>query len=150
MTGLKSSRLKAILEKYLKSRNEMTRRRMTTLLLWALAALPMMPLCGCVSQSKARADVRAAYLAGQRDAFATIAAAQRTSITVSGPVQNHDVPWVEGLTLAQAIATANYTAIGNPKEIILLRRGESATIDPKDLLKGHDVPLEPGDTITLR
>ena len=59
------------------------------------------------------------------------------------------MPWVEGLTLAQAIATATYTAHGNPKEIILLRRGESATIDPKDLLNGRDVPLEPGDTITL-
>ena len=39
---------------------------------------------------------------------------------------------------------------GAPMEIILLRRGESATVDPKDLLNGHDVPLEPGDTITLR
>jgi hypothetical protein len=105
---------------------------------------------GCVTQSKARADARAAYLAGQRDAFASVTATQRTSINVVGPVQNHDVPWVEGLTLAQAIATANYTANGNPKEILLLRRGESATIDPRDLLNGHDVPLEPGDTITLQ
>ena len=56
---------------------------------------------------------------------------------------------MEGLTLAQAVATANYMARGNPQEIILLRRGESATIDPSDLLNGHDVPLEPGDTITL-
>jgi hypothetical protein len=56
---------------------------------------------------------------------------------------------VEGLTLAQAIATANYTARGNPQEILLLRRGENASIDPRDLLNGHDVPLEPGDTITL-
>jgi hypothetical protein len=105
---------------------------------------------GCVTKSKARADVRAAYAAGQRDAFATIANTQRTGIKVFGPVQYPEVPWVEGLTLAQAIATATYTAHGNPKEIILLRRGESATIDPRDLLNGHDVPLEPGDTITLR
>jgi hypothetical protein len=105
---------------------------------------------GCVTRAKDRADARAAYLAGQKDAFATIAATQRTSITVNGPVQNHDVPWVEGLTLAQAIATANYTANGNPKEIVLLRQGESATIDPGNLLNGRDVPLEPGDTITLR
>jgi len=105
---------------------------------------------GCVTKSKARADARAAYFAGQRDAFATIANTQRTSIKVFGPVQNPEVPWVEGLTLAQAVATATYTAQGHPQEIILLRRGESATLDPRDLLNGHDVPLEPGDTITLR
>jgi hypothetical protein len=104
---------------------------------------------GCVSKTKAQAEARAAYAAGQKDAYAHIAAAQRTSVKVFGPVQNPEVPWVEGLTLAQAIATANYTARGNPQEILLLRRGENATIDPRDLLNGHDVPLEPGDTITL-
>ncbi len=117
----------------------------------ALIALLLLSLAvsGCVTAAKDKADARAAYLAGQKDAFATIAATQRTSIKVIGPVQTPEVPWVEGLTLAQAIATANYTASGNPKEIVLMRRGESATIDPKDLLRGHDVPLEPGDTIML-
>jgi hypothetical protein len=104
---------------------------------------------GCVSKTKAQAGARAAYAAGQRDAYAHIAAAQLTNIKVFGPVQNPEIPWVEGLTLAQAIATANYTARGTPQEIILLRRGEPASIDPRDLLNGHDVPLEPGDTITL-
>ncbi len=116
----------------------------------ALVALILMPLCGCVTKSQARADARAAYLAGQKDAYAAIAATQRTGIKVFGPVQNSEVPWVEGMTLVQAIATATYTAHGNPKEILLLRRGESATIDPRDLLNGRNVPLEPGDTITLR
>ena len=117
-----------------------------------LIALLLLPLAvsGCVSQAKARADARAAYLAGQKDAFATIAATQRSTVKVFGPVKNTEVSWVEGMTLVQAIATANYSAHGTPKEILLLRRGESATIDPKDLLTGHDVPLEPGDTITLR
>jgi hypothetical protein len=118
----------------------------------ALIALLVLAVAvsGCVTRATARADARAAYLAGQKDALAAVAAAQRTGIKVFGPVQNSEVPWVEGLTLMQAIATATYTAHGNPKEILLLRRGESATIDPKDLLNGHDVPLEPGDTITLR
>ncbi len=123
---------------------------MVITLLWCLAGLILLPVCGCVTQSKARADAHAAYLAGQRDAYASMAATERTSITVYGPVENHSVPWVEGLTLAQTIATANYTNLGSPKEIILLRRGENATINPQDLLNGHDVPLEPGDTITLR
>ena len=116
--------------------------------LWTLALLTLTAFCGCVSKTKAQAEARAAYAAGQRDAFASIAAAQRTSIKVFGPVQHPEVPWVEGLTLAQAIATANYTARSHPEEIILLRRGENATIDPRDLLNGRDVPLEPGDSIT--
>jgi hypothetical protein len=65
-------------------------------------------------------------------------------------VQKSEVPWVEGLTLAQAIATANYTGFHNPKGITITRQGEQASINPKDLLNGHVVPLEPGDTITIR
>jgi hypothetical protein len=61
---------------------------------------------GCVSKTAAQAQARAAYAAGQRDAYAHIAATQRMNIKVFGPVQNPEVPWVEGLTLAQAIATA--------------------------------------------
>lgn len=114
------------------------------------AVFSLMTLSGCVTKSQARADARAAYNAGQRDAFATLAATQRTGIKVFGAVQHPEVPWVEGMTLTQAIATATYIAQGHPKEIILLRRGESATINPRDLLNGHDVPLEPGDAITLR
>jgi hypothetical protein len=79
-----------------------------------------------------------------------MARSQRTSIIVIGPVQNREIPWADGLTMAQAIVAANYSAHGNPKEIILLCRGESAGIDPTDLLRVHNVPLEPGDTITLR
>jgi hypothetical protein len=117
--------------------------------IWILALLTWLSLCGCVSKTKAQSQARAAYAAGQRDAYAHIADDERTTIKIFGPVQNPEVPWMEGLTLAQAIATANYSARGTPQEIILLRRGESASIDPRDLLNGNDVPLEPGDTITL-
>jgi hypothetical protein len=105
---------------------------------------------GCTTKSKANAETQAAYLAGQKAAFANIAAAQRTSVVVTGPVQNPEVQWTEGLTLAQALVAANYTGDDNPKEIILLRQGVVTRIDPKDLLRGNDVPLEPGDTITIR
>ena len=105
---------------------------------------------GCTTKSTATTDARTAYIAGQRDALAGVVAAQRTSIVVNGPVQNPEIQWTDGLTLAQALVAANYTARGNPTEIILIRHGESASISPKDLLRGADVPLEPGDTITLR
>jgi hypothetical protein len=105
---------------------------------------------GCMTRSQSRADAQAAYQAGQRDAYARIAALQRTSVVIIGQVQNPEVQWTEGLTLAQAIVAADYTGHGNPKEISLIRQGETTQIDPKDLLRGNDVPLQPGDKITLR
>jgi hypothetical protein len=115
-----------------------------------LALLMATSFCGCVTRSQARAQAQAAYLAGQQDALAKMAADQRTSVYIVGPVQKSEVPWVEGLTLAQAIATANYTGRRHPKTITITRQGEQATVNPKDLLNGHVVPLEPGDTITIR
>ena len=108
--------------------------------------------CGCVSKSKAQARAQEAYLAGQNAALRQQqeqAQTQTPGVTVIGAVQNPDVPWVEGLTLAQAIATAHYLGQHDPKEIILTRRGESAKVAPKMLLAGRDVPLEPGDIITI-
>jgi hypothetical protein len=60
------------------------------------------------------------------------------------------VPWVAGLTLAQAVATANYLDSQAPGQIIITRQGESAKLDPDVLLNGVQVPLEPGDVIELQ
>jgi hypothetical protein len=122
-------------------------------LLWASgisAVLMATSFCGCVTKSQARAQAQAAYLAGQRDVLAKMAADQHASVFVVGPVEKSEVPWVEGLTLAQAIATANYTSSHSPKTITITRQGEQAVMSPKVLLNGHVVPLEPGDTITIR
>jgi hypothetical protein len=106
---------------------------------------------GCTTRSKAKAQARAAYLAGQNAALRQQQQQEESpSVTVVGPVQNPQVPWVEGLTLAQAIATANYLDSQAPKEIIITRAGEDASVDPKVLLSGVAVPLEAGDVITLR
>jgi len=116
----------------------------------AILSLNAVLFCGCVSKSEAQSRAKAAYLAGQNDTLRQQQAqVQAPGVTVIGSVQNSDVPWVEGLTLAQAIATANYLGQQDPKEIILTRDGESAKIAPKMLLNGADVPLEPGDTITI-
>ena len=114
------------------------------------ALLMATSFCGCITKSQARAEAQTAYLAGQRDVLAKMAAGQHASVFVSGPVEKSEVPWVEGLTLAQAIATANYTSSHNPKTITITRQGEQAVMSPKVLLNGHVVPLEPGDTITIR
>ncbi len=104
---------------------------------------------GCVTRSQANAQARAAYLAGQKAALASIAG-QGQGIVIVGLVEHPNVPWVEGLTLSQAITTANYTGRHNPKTITITRQGEQAVVNPRDLLNGHVVPLEPGDTITIR
>jgi len=89
-------------------------------------------------------------LPDKKDAFATIAATQRTGIKIFGPVQKFEVPWVEGMTLAQAIATATYTARAIPRKSSCCAGVKTPRLIREICLNGHDVPLEPGDTITLR
>lgn len=103
---------------------------------------------GCVSKSKADAQARAAYIAGQRAAYQSMGGAM-TDVVVLGNVQKHEVPWVEGLTLAQALATANYLGTHDPEDILLKRNSVETEISPKDLLTGKDVELKAGDQILV-
>ena len=107
-------------------------------------------LAGCTTRSAAQANAREAYLAGQNAALQKQLASQAPGVTVMGPVQTPQVPWVAGLTLVQAVATANYLGAQAPKEIIITRQGEIATLPATVLLNGVPVPLEPGDVIELR
>jgi hypothetical protein len=100
---------------------------------------------GCTTKAQARRDVQAAFIAGQK----SILDQQAKGVTVVGPVLHPNVPWIEGLTLVQAIATAHYLDARDPKAITVTRQGEHATIDPKDLVNGTVVPLEPGDVIKI-
>jgi hypothetical protein len=102
---------------------------------------------GCMTKAQARRQAREAFLAGRNSALAEQAA---QGIKVIGPVQKSAVPWVAGLTLTQALATANYIGIEEPQAIILTRRGESADIDPNTLSNGAVIPLEPGDVVEIR
>lgn len=109
---------------------------------------------GCTTTSRARMNSHDAYIAGQNSVLQQQAAQQQAlarmpSVIINGPVQNPRVPWVAGLTLAQALATANYQDPRTPKEIILTRGGESATLDPKILFNGTVVPVEAGDVIDI-
>ena len=105
---------------------------------------------GCASKAKARLKEQNAFLAGQNALLRQQQQSQIPSVTIVGPVQNSQVPWVAGLTLAQAIATANYLDSRAPKQIIITRSGENATLDAKVLLNGAVVPLEAGDVVELR
>jgi hypothetical protein len=103
---------------------------------------------GCVSKSKADAQARAAFMAGQKSAYQSMVASQ-TDVIVLGNVQKHDLPWTTGMTLVQAIADAEYTGRQDPTDITLKRNSVQTEIDPKQLLGGRDMTLQPGDVIIL-
>ncbi len=105
---------------------------------------------GCANKAKARAKAHAAYVAGKVAAFNEMQEARRTSIRILGSVRNPEVPWADGLTLAQVIVAADYTGLRDPSEIVITRQREQVVVDLKALLRGDDVPLEPGDTVELR
>jgi len=115
-----------------------------------LVLLLTLPLCGCVTKSKAKAEAKAAFAAGQQQAFTQIHEAQRTSVRVIGPVRNPDITWVEGLTLAKVIALAECTFHQDPRAILIIRQRERLQVDPQILLRGEDVPVEPGDTVEIQ
>ncbi len=111
--------------------------------------LLVLAVVGCTTKSRARQDAQGAFLAGQNAALRQQQASS-PGVTILGAVQHAAVPWVAGLTLAQAVATADYIGLHEPRQIILSRQGESAALDPKVLLNGVVVPLEPGDVVEIR
>jgi hypothetical protein len=109
------------------------------------------PLTGCVTKSAAAAQARIAYLAGQRDAWRQMEKerAQGPSVTFIGQVKNHIVSWTPGLTLAQGIINAVYTAPTDPTTIIVHREGQTFQTSPDQLLGGRNLPLQPGDVVEI-
>lgn len=105
-------------------------------------------MSGCVTKATADAQAKAAFVAGEKAAFQSMQS-NTTDVIVLGNVKKHDIPWVSGMTLAQALATANYTGAHDPTDIILRRNSVQTEVDPKDLLNGKDVPLHPGDVISV-
>src|SRR5450631_4867976 len=103
----------------------------------------LLAVAGCTTKSTARLKEQNAFLAGQNAALRQ--QAQASGVTIVGAVQNPQVPWVAGLTLAQALATANYIGVEEPRKIIITRNGESAALAAKVLLEGTVIPLEIGD-----
>jgi hypothetical protein len=118
--------------------------------IFAVSLIAALAVAGCTTRSKARREAQQAMLAQQNAAMNKQLASQLNGVTVIGPVQNSFVPWVVGLTLLQTIATANYLAPDDPKQIIITRHGETASLDADVLLNGAVVPLEPGDVVEIR
>jgi hypothetical protein len=72
------------------------------------------------------------------------------SVTIVGEVRNTVIPWTPELTLVKALVAADYRGATDPKEIIVARQGKATSYDPKQLLSGDDVPLQPNDVVQLR
>ncbi len=107
---------------------------------------------GCVSKATAQAQARAAYLAGQQQALERLQQNQNRGPTVTfvGEVKNSLIPWTAELTLGKAIVAADYFGSVDPKEIVVTRDGQEMRVDPKQLLSGHDILLQPRDVVELR
>ena len=108
---------------------------------------------GCVSKSKANAQARKAYIAGQQETMVRMQQMQTQGqgpcVTVNGEVRNHVVPWTEGMTLAKALVAADYLGAADPAQVIILRNGIGKRVEPRKLLSGEDIPLQPGDVVHL-
>ncbi|MDB6033324.1 MAG: hypothetical protein JWM16_3662 [Verrucomicrobiales bacterium] len=73
------------------------------------------------------------------------------AIFFTGDVKAQVVPWVEGITLAQALIAAQYTGFWDPHTITVTRNGIPYTVNVKKFLRGEENPeLEAGDNVQVR
>ena len=118
-----------------------------------VSLLVAVALAGCVSKSKAQARERAAYMRGQQETMMRMQQMQTQGqgpcVTVNGEVRNHVVPWAEGMTLAKALLAADYLGTADPAQIVILHNGIGTRVEPRKLLSGEDIPLQPGDVVHL-
>lgn len=112
-------------------------------------------LFGCSSQKSTNAKVRRAYAAGQQAAMAQIQQQQMQQpgdqqVRIIGAVKNSLLTWSQDLTLARALAEAEYLSPSTPKNIIIYRGNQNFRIDPQTVLQGQDYNLFPGDTVQIQ
>ncbi len=106
-------------------------------------------IVGCSGTPDRQQTARQAYQQGMADAQLN-AERLKTSVGFIGPVRNQFVPWRENLSLAEAIVEAVYIGNGDPALIVVTRNGEENFIDPRELLRGIDYLVEPGDIVEFR
>jgi hypothetical protein len=107
-------------------------------------------ITGCVSQSTARREHLKAYEEGRQKALSEQATQNDPVVWFRGDIRNPRVPWREGLTLAEALLTAQYTWSWDPHLITVTRDGKVYPVNPKMLMRGTDNPvLEAGDIIEV-
>ena len=105
---------------------------------------------GCASKPKSQRAQEKAFMDGQQRML--IEQEQKEpAVWFRGDVRRQRVPWTEGLTLAEALASAQYVGSWDPHLITVTRAGELYSVNPKRLIRGQDNPvLEPGDIVEVR
>ncbi len=124
----------------------------------AAATLAVFPalFAGCVSKSAADRRAREAFAAGQQAVITSEMEAQSPSparppvVMFIGPVNHPTINWSEGITLSHAILAAGYNSPADPGKILIHRRGTEIPVNPKRLLAGEDIPLQPGDVVEFQ
>jgi len=116
--------------------------------LFILLAAVVFAAAGCAGRAKQREAE--AFRRGQQQALDAQQLAQEPAVWFRGMVRHARVAWRENLTLAQALAAADYTGALDPTRINVIRQGQTYRIDPKRLLRGAEDPvLEPGDVVEI-
>ena len=116
-----------------------------------LAVVGGLLLAGCTSKSKVNSQRQQAFLAGQQQELTQQQHAQANKVTVRGEVGNQSIPWTQELTLAGAILASEWKGFMAPRQIFVIRQGQSHPINLDQFLRGlDDPPLEPGDIVDLR
>jgi len=112
-----------------------------------LAAV-VLATAGCAGKGKQREAE--AFRRGQQQALEALRQEQEPAVWFRGMVRHPRVPWRENLTLAQALAAAEYSGALDPTRINVIRQGQTYRVDPKRLLRGAEDPvLEPGDIVEI-
>jgi hypothetical protein len=116
---------------------------------------------GCASpKNKNDEQLRRAYAAGAAAAQMRMQQNQMQQpqippsgdpqVRILGPVKNPVLVWSDGLTLARALALAQYERNNTPSSITIYRNNQPLQIDPQAVLNGADYPLFPGDIVYIQ
>src|SRR5712671_6017552 len=105
------------------------RYRCREALIFLCLSLAFTSLSACITKSKAKAQAREAFIAGQQEAMARMAQQpQKPSVTFIGPVKNPTIPWTHELTLAKAILAAGYIGAVEPSHIMIVRNNQAIPV----------------------
>ena len=111
--------------------------------------LALLLVLGCASNARLREE--RAFRQGQAQALTEQQQQIQPSVRFQGDVRQTRIPWTEGLTLSQALLTAQYTWSWDPRTITVTRQGQLYSVNPKRLFRGEDNPvLEPDDVVEVR
>jgi hypothetical protein len=114
-------------------------------------SLGVMLNTGCTTKKGAELKAREAYVAGQQQAMSQgQQQAVGNTIRINGDVKTPVLEWTQGFMLSEALVEAEYQNRRDPLAIVIFRQGQVINVNPRELLRGRDVPLQPGDRIDIQ